>query len=245
MFDFLKYKKKKQQNDRVSVVTTAGNNPYLNAKSEWLERYGSYIKQAQNWQRIALAMVVVTGISIFGNVYQALQSQVIPFVVEVDKLGRASVVGRLNKMVIPPERVIQSVISSVISDWRTVTVDIQVQRNMMKKLSFFFVGSAKGVIKEWYGETENNPYEIAKSGKLVSVEILSLPLKIEENAYRIEWRETTRNHSGRKLNETDYQATVTVALKPPMNEQILLYNPAGIYITSLNTSKVFNNEETK
>ncbi|EAJ2013881.1 conjugal transfer protein TrbF, partial [Campylobacter coli] len=30
------------------------SNPYLNAKTEWLERYGDYITRAKNWQMVAI-----------------------------------------------------------------------------------------------------------------------------------------------------------------------------------------------
>lgn len=44
-------------------------NPYLNARREWDERYGGLISRARNWQRIAadsLAVAVVAGIAFIG-----------------------------------------------------------------------------------------------------------------------------------------------------------------------------------
>ncbi|PCG29164.1 conjugal transfer protein TrbF, partial [Escherichia coli] len=41
------FKKKEQINQSI-------NNPYLNAKTEWLERYGDYISRARNWQIVAI-----------------------------------------------------------------------------------------------------------------------------------------------------------------------------------------------
>lgn len=46
---------------------------------------------------------------------------------------------------------------------------------MIERLSFFMAGSAKGVLRQWY--EANNPYEIAKTGKLVHVEIKGLPCR--------------------------------------------------------------------
>lgn len=219
------------------INQSSSDNPYLNAKEEWLERYGTYIKQAQNWRIFALFTLLLTLFSLGGNIMQAMQIKVVPYIVEVDKLGRFSVVNRAEDIQTTPERLIQSVISSVIIDWRTVTADIELQKSMVKRLSYFSTGSAKGVLKDWY--SQNNPYERAKENKLIHIELKSLPLKLSENSYRIEWIETVRNHSGVILASNRYEATATIQIKAPTNEQTLLYNPAGVYITSLSTSTVF------
>ncbi len=214
-----------------------GDNPYLNAKEEWLERYGTYIKQAQNWRFFAMFALLLALASLGGNIMQAYQVKVVPYIVEVDKLGRFNVVNRAENIQSTPEKLIQSVIGSVISDWRTVTADIELQKNMVERLSYFFAGSAQGVLKEWF--TKNNPYEIAKTGKLVHVELKSLPLKLTKNSYRIEWTETVRNHSGVTITSEKFEATVTVQVSPPSNEQTLIINPVGVYITALSSAKIF------
>ncbi len=222
------------------VQTKQGRNPYINAREEWLERYGTYIKQAQNWRAVAFFMIVITILSITGNVIQASQMKVVPYIVEVDKLGRSNLVSRADTASINPERLIQSVVGSAMVDWRTVTADIELQNNMIARLSYFFAGSAKGIIKEWY--EKNNPFEVAKTGKLVHVELKSLPLLVGKNSYRIEWTETVRNHGGITLETQDYEATVIIQVAPPANEQTLIYNPGGVYITSISTSKIFINK---
>ncbi|MBE7358890.1 conjugal transfer protein TrbF, partial [Campylobacter sp. RM11302] len=63
------------------------NNPYLNAKREWLERYGDYISHARNWQIVAILSIIVTIISVSYIGYIGSQNKLIPYIVEVDKLG--------------------------------------------------------------------------------------------------------------------------------------------------------------
>ncbi|EHZ1727980.1 conjugal transfer protein TrbF, partial [Campylobacter coli] len=45
--------RQKQKIEKSEIDTS--NNPYLNAKTEWLERYGDYITRAKNWQIVAMA----------------------------------------------------------------------------------------------------------------------------------------------------------------------------------------------
>ena len=97
-------------------------------------------------------------------------------------------------------------------------------------------GSAKGVLRQWY--EANNPYEIAKTGKLVHVEIKGLPLPVSADSYRVEWVETVRSHAGVMLDAHTYEATVTIQINPPTADAVLLRNPGGVYITALSAGKV-------
>ncbi|WP_288230755.1 type IV secretion system protein [uncultured Desulfovibrio sp.] len=231
--------KKKEKTDVPASAPkpTEGHNPYLNARQEWLERYGSYINRAAQWRLTAFIALLLLGGSIMGNVIQANQVKAIPYIIEVDKLGKAAVTTRADQASAAPLRLIQAEIAACITDWRTVTADIELQKQMIQRLSFFVAGSAKGVLKEWF--TTNNPYEIAKAGKLVHVEIKSLPLPVSADSYRVEWTETVRAHSGVALENHSYEATVSVQINPPTAEAVLLRNPGGVYITSLSASRVF------
>ena len=75
---------------------SSSSNPYLNGREEWLERYGSYISRAAQWRMVAFFCLILTGISITGNVMQANQVKTVPYIIEVDKLGKSSVVNRAD-----------------------------------------------------------------------------------------------------------------------------------------------------
>lgn len=236
------FSKKKGLNDdltpekKESNPTKSVGNPYLNGREEWLERYGSYIKREQNWKMACFLSLVITALSITGNVIQANQVKTVPYIIEVDKLGKTVVVNRADKANGQPLRLIQAELAAAIVNWRTVTADIELQQQMIESLSFFFAGSAKGVMKEWF--SKNNPYEIAKSGKLVHIEIKSLPLPVSNNTYRVEWLETTRSHGGVTLDVQRYEATATIQIEAPTTEAVLIKNPGGVYITEISASKV-------
>lgn len=217
-------------------VAEKGGNPYLSGREEWLERYGSYISRAAQWRMAAFICLIITAVSITGNVIQASQTKTIPYIIEVDNLGKAAVVARADTASTTPKRLIQAEIAKCVSDWRTVTADVELQQKMIERLSFFMAGSAKGVLRQWY--EDNNPYEIAKSGKLVHVEIKGLPLPVSSDSYRVEWVETVRSHAGVMLDAHTYEATVTIQINPPTADAVLLRNPGGVYITALSAGKV-------
>jgi type IV secretion system protein VirB5 len=223
---------------RKNPVPDAGpgkSNPYLNGREEWLERYGSYISRARQWRIMSFLAALALVVSVSGNVIQVRQVKTVPYIIEVDALGKVAVMARADRASSTPKRLIQAAVASCISDWRTVTADVELQRKIIERLSFYMAGSAKGVLREWY--EANNPYEIAKN-RLVHVEIKGLPLPVSSDSYRVEWVETVRSHAGVLLDAHVYEATVTVQINPPTTDAVLLRNPGGVYITALSAGKV-------
>lgn len=214
-------------------------NPYLDARAEWLERYGSYISRSAQWRAVALISLVILAVSVTGNVMQAKQSSVRPYVVELDKLGRVRNVAPLPEAVSIPRNMIQATIASAIVNWRTVTADTELQKQLISKLSAVTTGAAQGLLKQWF--SEHNPYDTAKAGQLIHVEIKGLPLPVSDSSYRVEWIETLRNQAGALLDQQSYEATATIQLHPPQSEAAILANPGGIYITALSASKIITN----
>ncbi|MDR3631438.1 MAG: VirB8/TrbF family protein [Desulfocapsaceae bacterium] len=228
----MKFSEKKSRKD---ARNKNSGNPYLNAREEWLERYGSYVSLAAQWRLVAFVCLSIAVISISGNVMQIKQKKIVPYIIEVDKLGNAMAVGRADQLSTSPNHLIQSQIIGIINDWRTVTADVELQKKMINRLSYFTTGGARNALKQWY--TDNNPYTIAKAGKLVHVDIKGLPLPVSNESYRVEWQETVSSQTGIVLEQQNYEAICTVQITPPESDAILMYNPGGIYIKSISTTK--------
>lgn len=229
--------RKKSTRQEEPPSKTVGANPYLNGRAEWVERYGSYISRAAQWRAVAFFCLIITGISITGNVIQASHSKVVPYIVKMDELGNMSAVARADRALATPTRVIQAEISNVIQYWRTTTADIDLQKKMIDRLSFFVAGSAKGIVREHY--EKQNPYEISQKGHLVHVEVKGLPLPVSVDSYRVEWMEITRSHAGIELDKRAYEATVTVQINPPTSDAVIVKNPSGVYITNIAVARLY------
>lgn len=223
------FKKKKQME--------AFDSPFLRAKDEWFERYGSYIAMASFWRVLALLCILSLMGSLFLNYSQMNQNKIIPYIVEVDKLGNASAIKPLLTTGEVPQRLIQAEIVNVITNWRTVTADLELQKRIVSKLTTFLGGSARGVIREWYDA--NPPFERATK-ILVSIDVTSLPLPVSADSWRVSWIETIRNHMGNTIETVTYEATVSIIVVPPKNEQEIINNPGGIILTNINYGKILN-----
>lgn len=214
-------------------------NPYLNGREEWLERYGSYIQRAAHWRLAAFVSLLLAAGSIVGNVIMAAQYKVVPYVVEVDQLGKAAAVTRADMAAPVPQRLIQAELAGVIVNWRTVTADLDLQKKMVERLAYFMAGSAKGQLRQWY--EQNNPYERAKEGKLVQVSVKGLPLPVSQDSWRVEWTETVRGFNGLELQPPQsFEATLTVQVRPPNTEDQIIKNPGGVHVTGISFAKVLS-----
>ena len=214
----------------------SGGNPYLNAREEWMERYGNYISRATQWRRAAFLTLIIAALSLAGNVVQMTQTKIVRYFVAVDELGKTVAEKIQGHGGGTPEKVVQAAVAQAIVDWRTVTVDTELQKRMINRLTMHTAGATRGMLKQWY--EKNSPYEVAKAGRLVHVEVKGIPLPVTKGSYRVEWNEIVRNLQGVELGRENFEAIATVELLPPVKEEILLANPGGVYITNLSTAKV-------
>lgn len=214
----------------------SGGNPYLNAREEWMERYGNYISRATQWRRAAFLTLIIAALSLAGNVVQMTQTKIVRYFVVVDELGKTVAEKIQGHGGGTPEKVVQAAVAQAIVDWRTVTVDTELQKRMVNRLTMHTAGATRGMLKQWY--EKNSPYEVAKAGRLVHVEVKGIPLPVTKGSYRVEWNEIVRNLQGVELGRENFEAIATVELLPPVKEEILLANPGGVYITNLSTAKV-------
>lgn len=214
----------------------SGGNPYLDAREEWMERYGNYISRATQWRRAAFLTLIIAALSLAGNVVQMTQAKIVRYFVVVDELGKTVAEKIQGHGGGTPEKVVQAAVAQAIVDWRTVTVDTELQKRMINRLTMHTAGATRGMLKQWY--EKNSPYEVAKAGRLVHVEVKGIPLPVTKGSYRVEWNEIVRNLQGVELGRENFEAIATVELLPPVKEEILLANPGGVYITNLSTAKV-------
>ena len=214
----------------------SGGNPYLNAREEWMERYGNYISRATQWRRAAFLTLIIAALSLAGNVVQMTQTKIVRYFVVVDELGKTVAEKIQGHGGGTPEKVVQAAVAQAIVDWRTVTVDTELQKRMINRLTMHTAGATRGMLKQWY--EKNSPYEVAKAGRLVHVEVKGIPLPVTKGSERDEWNEVVRNLQGVELGRENFEAIATVELLPPVKEEILLANPGGVYITNLSTAKV-------
>ncbi len=109
-------------------------NPYLAARRTWNDHVGEVKASRQMWQMLGILSLLIALTGVGGVIYIGSQSRFVPYVVEVDKLGRAAAVAPAQRAGSPDERVMQALVSSFISDVRQVSPDVALQRKAVFRL---------------------------------------------------------------------------------------------------------------
>jgi type IV secretion system protein TrbF len=227
----LKRGRKTIEDDPVKNGSGTGS-PYTDAQSVWLERYGHFVSSAANWRLVAMLEAVVLVVAVVGLIYTANQTKLVPYVVEVDKIGQALPVAPADRAAPVDQRVLHAQLARWITTARSVVRDPIVEQDYVN-LTYGLIAAqseAKGFLDDYY--RSNNPYMRAKS-ETVEVDVTSI-LPVSTQTYEVRWTETHRDQQGHQLRQNNWEASIGIAIVPPADEATIMNNPLGIYITTLN-----------
>jgi type IV secretory pathway TrbF-like protein len=214
----------------------AESSPYLAARREWDERYGSLITRARNWRIAALLALAVALVATSGLIVLSTKAKIIPYVVAIDNLGRVLAAGPADQASRADDRLKRAALFQWVSDLRTVTTDGVAQRKAIDRVySMIASGSPAQVeIGEFY--RSDPPYQRAQT-KTVDVDVKAV-FAASDMTYQVEWTEVIRGLSGQVESEERWKGSFTIAVNPPTDEKLIRVNPLGIYVTNVSWSKV-------
>ena len=224
-----------------STAQSAPTNPYLDSRRVWNEAIGGALSQQRMWQIVAMIALLVALGAVGGVVYIGSQSRFVPYVVEVDKLGKVRAVAQAQTPGTPDERVVTSQVSQFVENLRTVSPDVALQkRSILQVYSMLQSGSPASVkTQAFYTSPTSNPLQRAQQ-ETVSVQINSV-LPQSAQTWQVEWLETTYMRSGERRGEPGaMRALLTVKHLPPSadtTEQQIRDNPLGVYVADYTWSK--------
>ena len=212
--------------------TPAPETPYQKAAQVWDERIGSARVQARNWRLIAFGNLGLAAGLAAALVWQATRGTIVPWVVQVDKLGEAQMVAPAIADYQPTDAQIAWYLARFIVQVRAIPVDpVIVRQNWLS--AYDFVTDRGALALNDYARN-NDPF--AKVGKSqVSVDVASV-IRASDNSFRVEWIE--RHYIDNALASTErWSAILTIVLQTPTDADRLKKNPLGVYVHALNWSK--------
>lgn len=211
---------------------------YLAARREWLERYGDYIAQAKNWRMVAFGSIAIAGLFGAGMVYEADRVHIIPYVVEVNRLGESVHLAQA----VAAGTYQQPIVRNVLAHWLRLVrerLPAKAPETHEYKTAYNYVsGNAQEALTAYYNR--HNPYNdfVNKLGGRTITITSALPdgaLTPTGGTFQIQWTETQYAQNGMISGQTHWQGTFTYVVTPPSsNPQVLNGNPFGIYVTNFN-----------
>lgn len=208
--------------------------PYSRAGQIWDERIGSARVQASNWRLMALGGLLITTGLAAALVWQSLQSRVVPYVVEVDRLGEARAVAPVVTGYRPTDPQIAWHLGRFVTNVRARSLDpVLMRENWLAAYDFATDRAAL-----FLGEYARAADPFADVGRrTVSVQVTSV-VRASDTSFQVKWTESEYER-GSLAGTSRWTAMLGVKLRPPRSAETLRKNPLGLYVDAIDWSREF------
>jgi type IV secretory pathway TrbF-like protein len=205
--------------------------PYLAARQEWTERYGSYVQAARAWRIVGILGLSMALIGFSYAMYLSTQVKLVPYIVEVDKLGTSITAGFPQQIEYADPRVVRATLGNFVTSFRSITPDAVVQKQYIDRTYALLRTSDPSTqkVNAWF--RSNSPFEKAKTST-VSIEVNNI-VALSNQTYQIDWTEYERDRKGKETGTRRFRGIATVTLTAPQDEAIIRLNPIGLYVQDL------------
>lgn len=212
--------------------TPEPDTPYQRAGQLWDDRIGSARVQARNWRLMAFGgLFLATGLA-SALVWQSLQSRIVPYVVEVDRLGEARAVAPAATDYRPTDPQIAWHLGRFIANIRARSLDPVLMRESW--LSAYDFASERASL--FLGEYARATSPFADVGRrTVSVQITSV-VRASDTSFQVKWTESEYER-GSLAGTSRWTAMLTVKIQPPRSAEVLRKNPLGLYVDAIDWSR--------
>lgn len=217
-------------------------NPYLNARRSKNDLSAASTENRQMWQLFGIMCLLILLAAVGGLTYIGSQSKFVPYIVELDKLGQTNAVAPADLAAVADPRVVHSSVAAFITDLRSVTPDVALQRRAIFRAYSMLSTKDPATVKvtEWFkGSEDSDPFKRAAK-ETVDIEISSVIPQSSET-WQVDWVETTRDRQGvKKGPPVRWRALVTVYVvefNSKTTEAQFRMNPLGLYVRDFSWSK--------
>jgi type IV secretion system protein VirB5 len=206
--------------------------PYQKAAQVWDERIGSARVQARNWRLIAFGFLLMSAGLAGGLIWHSARGTVVPWVVQIDKLGEAQAVAPATADYQPTDPQIAWYLARFIEEVRSIPADpVIVRANWLR--AYDFTNSTGAAALNDYARADD-PF--AKIGRQqIAVDVSSV-IRASPASVRVAWVQR-RYQDGALADTTRWSAILSVLVQTPHDADRLRKNPLGIYVTAINWSK--------
>ena len=154
----------------------------LRGRYEFHRSFSDLARGKRNWQWAAALSLVLLGFAVVGLVTLATQSRVVPYVVEVDRMGRAEAVAPAEAVPLAEDRVVVAALSSFVTSIRTVYADPVAQRDAVYRAYAYVAGDAREFLEGYFSDPQNDPRRLGKDFRR-AVEVTGvLPVPVADGA---------------------------------------------------------------
>ncbi len=206
--------------------------PYQRAAQVWDDRIGSARVQAKNWRLAFFGALALSGGLGAGIVWQSARGHIVPWVVQVDRLGEAQAVAPAETGYRPTDPQIAFHLARFIEQVRAIPADpVIVRQNWLR--AYDFTTDRGAMARNDYARA-NDPF--ANGGRVQGGGEGARVSRAAPDSFR--GAGTERRYPDGSLAATErWSAILTIVVQPPRTPDALRKNPLGVFVNALNWSK--------
>lgn len=224
--------------ERLAVEAGVGvdaDAPWVQAQRFMDDRFLRLAVQVKNWQRVSLLFGVITLVAVCWLGWVGAQSKFVPYLVEVDKLGRTIAVRSLSgdSVLHDDRRIVYGEVIDLIENCRSVSSDVAINNSRMAVCLSRLQGAAYNrVIEEL---KQRRPNDVAKD-RTIEVQV-RVALPVTEKSWQVEWEESSFGLMGNLIEKTRWKANLEFALRPGTDEESIKINRVGFVVPQITWTK--------
>lgn len=206
--------------------------PYQRAAQVWDDRIGSARVQARNWRYMAFGSLVLSAGFAAALIWQSTHGSIVPWVVQVDKLGQAQAVAPATADYTPSDPQIAWYLARFIEEVRSIPADAIIVRENWLRAYDFTTDRGAAALNDY--ARANDPFD--KVGKQqIAVDVSSV-IRASPDSFRVAW---VQHHyeNGQLADTARWTAILTIVVQTPRTADRLRANPLGIYVNAISWSR--------
>ena len=218
----------------------ATTNHIVAARAEFMGAFADLARGKRNWQLVAFGLAASLVLLALANLRLAASARVVPYVVEVDRLGQVAGAGAAERMSKPEDRLVASQLAQFVRAVRTVlpATAAAAQAEMLGRGYAFAAPEAAGFLNDHFSDPHNDPRVLGQ--RLArEVEVTAVLRVPNSDVWRLKWTETERpTQTGGEGRRSAWEGYLTVRLAPPTSIESAQDNPLGVYVTSISWTRL-------
>ena len=234
--DIFKKKNKELNSEKKENNKSKKEVDYDKATEDLFEFYAQQSKRVNTYKIITLLMITLTIISTLGCIYLSTRSTLIPYVVEVDKVGEAKAIRKADQIYIPKEIENRYFIRDIVSKMRAIPRDSVLYSRNFRQLSYFLTEAMLQKHQDiLINEDTNN---LAKQLISRDINITSFnKVPRTKNTYQVKWNEKMYSAEGLEISNSNFVGLFTITNEQPKEIDEININPLGIIVEDFSISK--------
>ena len=223
-----------QDPDRAAAISD-----YAAARQEWDDRFAGQRRTVRVLVAITFLALGLGGLGMGYGIHTGARSQYLPYVVQVDTLGRVATAPLPQQVREWPPHVIKRELDLFFERLRGVSPDLSVIGANHRAVDRFLPGGTPAArkLRDYFQDPRNNPVKRAQT-ETVAVEVVSVNA-VSDRTWRVEWIETVHARaSGQVLRTPRFVATTQIEFRRITSRQLIRDNPLGMFVLDLDIQEI-------